>query len=350
MLYSGPDAAATLFGEIPSGAILQVLGPPQARTRILNPMNNGVAWIDLGATSPTATPSTEEIAQLAGFEPWWAMTHRPSPAWSSEGRDATSFGDIPMWRYLRVITPPYGNRVLTTNPRNNAQAFVNVTDIGPVGEPPEDYFSIAPPDDEVVGLPARIARETDWFERPQAEDHFSSERFPVNTSIYVEAVVYDPLGTAWYRFGQDQYVPAAAVRTPPVPARTFPGRWIDATLTEPVIVTAYEGDKAVYSALAVKGRTAFETPTGVFHILRRVENEIMDSLTLGIPRESKDGYYLKDVLFTQYFLNDGSALHYNYWRSDWGQAASHGCLGMNYADSLFFWEFATIGTPVSIHE
>ena len=94
---------------------------------------------------------------------------------------------------------------------------------------------------------------------------------------------------------------------------------------------------------------AFQTPTGVFRILRRVANETMDSATLGIPRTSPNGYYLKDVLYTQYFTGDGAALHYNYWRSNWGYAGSHGCLGMNFDDSKFFWDFAGVGTVVYVH-
>ena len=39
----------------------------------------------------------------------------------------------------------------------------------------------------------------------------------------------------------------------------------------------------------------------------------------------------------------------NYWSSNWGYAGSRGCLGMNYDDSLWFWNWATIGTPIVIH-
>ena len=45
----------------------------------------------------------------------------------------------------------------------------------------------------------------------------------------------------------------------------------------------------------------------------------------------------------------GHAIHYNYWSNNWGYAGSHGCLGMNYDDSLWFWNWATIGTPIVIH-
>jgi lipoprotein-anchoring transpeptidase ErfK/SrfK len=87
----------------------------------------------------------------------------------------------------------------------------------------------------------------------------------------------------------------------------------------------------------------------VFTILRRVANETMNSDTIGIPRFGPGGYYLTNVLFTQYFTGDGASLHYNYWSGNWGYAASHGCLGLTYADSAFLWTWAGLGTPVSIH-
>src|SRR5207237_986738 len=31
---------------------------------------------------------------------------------------------------------------------------------------------------------------------------------------------------------------------------------------------------------------------------------------------------------------DGASIHYNYWSGNWGYAASHGCLGLTYADSF----------------
>ena len=70
---------------------------------------------------------------------------------------------------------------------------------------------------------------------------------------------------------------------------------------------------------------------------------------VGIPRNSPGGYYLTNVLFTQYFLPTGQSIHYNWWSSSWGYPGSHGCLGLPYADAAFMWSFATIGTPVSIH-
>lgn len=297
-----------------------------------------------GAT-PVRDPT---LSQTAGFESWWAMTHRPTTAWSGTGDGAVAFGEIPQWRYLQAVGAEEDGRVPAVDPRTGALAHVDILALGPVGAPPEEYFEEPPPDSQAINLPGRIVGTVDTYERPTPRDYFSLERLAHNHAVTVEASVEGADGNQWYRIGSE-YVPSQRVRLPQPPERTWSGRWIDANLTEPTMVTAYEGDRPVYAALAVKGGIAYQTPTGVYSILRRVQNETMDSATIGIPRDHPLGYYLKDVLFTQYFTWDGAALHYNYWRSDWGAGGSKGCLGMNLADSTFFWEFARVGTVVYIH-
>jgi hypothetical protein len=153
-------------------------------------------------------------------------------------------------------------------------------------------------------------------------------------------------GAQWYVDADGDLVPADLLRVPREVGSFRTGRWIDADLKVPVMITAYEDDHPVYSALAVKGTSNAPTRVGEFEIWRRVASETMDSSTIGIPLGRPGSYHLTGVLFTQYFTHDGAALHYNYWRSNWGYTGSHGCLGMNYEDSKWFWDWATIGVPV----
>ena len=50
----------------------------------------------------------------------------------------------------------------------------------------------------------------------------------------------------------------------------------------------------------------------------------MDSLTVGIPHDSPYGGLVKNVLWTQYFTDDGASLHDNYWSSNFGAAGRTG--------------------------
>lgn len=350
--WSSPGPDASSYGALPVGFPLLVIALQRGpRLLVVNPLTEGPAWVDAAAVGPIPEPTEEQIAALRAppFEPWWAMTHRSAIAWSSPGEDAAAWGRIPQWRYLRVLLPEEGPRVLTMDPRNEDYAYVDISALGLVGPPPPEYFEGPPPDDETLALPGRVVGTADRYERPDREDYFALDPAFHNQPVTVQGLVDTGPGGTWYRTGSNAYIPSSGVRLPQLPDRTFPGRWIDANLTEPVLVTAYEGETPVYAALAVKGRIASQTPSGVFRIQRRVANETMDSATLGIPRTAPGGYYLRNVLFTQYFTGDGAALHYNYWRSDFGYAGSQGCLGMNYGDSQFFWEFGNVGTIVYVH-
>ncbi len=138
----------------------------------------------------------------------------------------------------------------------------------------------------------------------------------------------------------------------PVPASVVAGEhWVDVNLSEQVTV-AMRGSEIARVILVTTGQPGWETPAGRFHVVYRVADERMTSAALGIPRDSPDGYDLDHVLYTQYFTDQGHALHDNYWRplSVFGhEATSHGCVGMVESDALFLWSFVGNGSLVNIH-
>lgn len=121
------------------------------------------------------------------------------------------------------------------------------------------------------------------------------------------------------------------------------GKWIDVHLTQQLMV-AYEGRIPVRTVVTTTGMPGWETPPGWYAINHRVANETMESGSIG----AENFYVLKDVLFTQYFTDRGHALHYAWWKNaeTIGRPGSHGCLNLLLADARFFWDWATIGTPV----
>lgn len=140
-------------------------------------------------------------------------------------------------------------------------------------------------------------------------------------------------------------VPVAA--PPAVPGAEVEGeRWILVDIANQT-TSAMIGDEPIYTALVTTGTDGWDTPVGTWFIGYRVENETMTSESIG----AEEYYVLEDVLYTQYFTNEGHALHLNYWRTDdyFGNTrSSHGCVGMRLADAEFFWNFATIGTRVTV--
>ncbi|MDP9374947.1 MAG: L,D-transpeptidase/peptidoglycan binding protein, partial [Chloroflexota bacterium] len=124
-----------------------------------------------------------------------------------------------------------------------------------------------------------------------------------------------------------------------------PERWIAVDLTNQRM-HAMVGNKAVYTAVISSGKRGWETPTGTYHILRRVANETMTSESIG----AEEYYRLENVLYTQYFTGDGHALHYSWWKEpgSFGRPTSHGCVSETLADAEYFWDFARVGTRVTI--
>ena len=157
----------------------------------------------------------------------------------------------------------------------------------------------------------------------------------------------------WAEIGPGRYVYArnvgrnAPVLPTPVPADApTAGKWIDVNLTQQ-LMTAYDGRKPVRTSVTTTGMAGWETPPGFFQILSRVANETMTSGAIG----AESFYKLEDVLFTQYFTNVGHALHFAWWRTPEtiGRPGSHGCVNLLLDDARFFWDWATIGTPVYVH-
>ena len=62
-------------------------------------------------------------------------------------------------------------------------------------------------------------------------------------------------------------------------------------------------------------------------------------------------YKVEDVRWTQYFSNDGMAIHENYWkpRDQFGIPSSHGCVGLVAEDAKFFWDWASVGLTIYSH-
>ena len=111
---------------------------------------------------------------------------------------------------------------------------------------------------------------------------------------------------------------------------------------------AYEHVRQIFTDLISSGRSDKGLSTrGVFSINRRIANEIMDSTSIGYPKGHAKYYRLENVLYTQYY-NGGEALHYAWWHANFGQPMSYGCINMRLTTARWFWDWATIGTPVVV--
>ncbi len=312
---------------------------------------------------------------IAGAEP-----HDPRPQWIANHQetvlldaDGVPVAFLPRWTRMRVVRGLRG-LIEVYVPRLDLMGRVKESAIGPVQEPSTAYLQnealepIGPPELSRIGLPARIVGGANFRSLPGARPDTHLRRLPHNAPVRAVSSVQGEDGGEWYLLNLLDaetasetiglgYVHNTLVRLPrmhtmpPNPDRQDGlGKWFQADLQDPAILVAYEGAAPVWSTLTLKGTAAFKTPLGEHEIVRRVPNETMSSETLvpPVPRDAPGGYYLKNVLWTQYFTWDGASIHYNYWSSNWGYAGSHGCLGVGYNEAKLAWEWADIGTRLHV--
>jgi L,D-transpeptidase catalytic domain len=277
----------------------------------------------------------------------WAVTLDRAPLLGSPNDDGDRFAVLGSGAPLEILGYQ-GDFASVWNPRTRGTAYVRSDLLGPSDPPSPFLLKDPPPPTEQLDDSGVVTDQTSLSVYPTPDEGAVDRPLGSSSWVHLTGVVRGDDGKAWYSTADGDYVPTGVVFLPSAPER-YPGHWLDVDLTAPARVTAYEGDQPVRSFLTIKGAGPRPTPMGTFTIIRRVANETMNSDTIGIPRNGPGGYYLTGVLFTQYFTADGASLHYNYWSSNWGYPGSHGCLGLTYNDSAWLWDWATLGTPVSIH-
>lgn len=115
------------------------------------------------------------------------------------------------------------------------------------------------------------------------------------------------------------------------------GRWIDVNVRTQR-VTAYEGNRAVYSVPASTGIARYPTVLGRFRVYVKLRS----------TRMTGPGYDLPNVPYTMYYYK-GYAVHGAYWHNNFGRPMSHGCVNLRPSDAKWFFNFASVGTPVVVH-
>jgi len=104
-------------------------------------------------------------------------------------------------------------------------------------------------------------------------------------------------------------------------------------------LTAYENTTPVLSVLISAGLPYTPTPIGEFAIYEKLRSQTMVG----------PGYRLPNVQYVAYFYRS-YAIHGTYWHNNFGHPMSHGCVNMTNADAQWLYDWAPIGTPVSVRQ
>lgn len=356
---------------MPSGDVVPRSAPHHVAHSTRRLSRRRLLGIGLAAGAALVLPRVG-TARAEPIEYQWVATKRATALWlDDEGQDVHW---LPRGILLRTKPGERGARLHAWCPAFSCFGSVDAASVEDAPAPDEATLRaqravpVLPPVISSAELPGRVIGAANVRTWPEARPDTMVRTLGHNAPVWVLEVVEGEDGEPWYRVsdetggpnaprGASFFIHASTVRAPrtdfhPVSANPdrVPSRWFEADLLEPALLTAYEDHRAVWSSLALHGREPNVTPLGEHRILWRVPNETMTSERVypPIPRNAPGGYYLENVLYTQYFTKTGAAIHYNYWSSNWGYRGSHGCLGLPLAESKWAWDWASTGTPVVV--
>ena len=110
---------------------------------------------------------------------------------------------------------------------------------------------------------------------------------------------------------------------------------------------AYDGDTVFMSATTSTGLNSTPTPRGVFTIFKKMPSRYMQG---PLPNISDDYYDLPGVPWTMYFTEGGAAIHGAYWHDKFGTKYSHGCVNLSPEIARIVYEWADLGTKVTVRD
>ncbi len=113
-------------------------------------------------------------------------------------------------------------------------------------------------------------------------------------------------------------------------------------------LAAYDGDELFMTATTSTGLDSTPTPRGVFTIFKKTPSRYMQG---PLPGLASDQYYdLPGVPWNLYFTSGGAVIHGAYWHTAFGTPYSHGCVNLSLEDAKKIYEWAPVGTTVTIHD
>src|SRR6266542_838610 len=114
-------------------------------------------------------------------------------------------------------------------------------------------------------------------------------------------------------------------------------------------MTVTSGSKTVKVFPISAGRPKYPTTNGIHFTLEKAKTVTMDSATVGIPRDSPDGYF-EQVHWNVRISNTGEFVHAAPWSvgAQGSANVSHGCVNLSVANATWFYNFSQRGDIVQV--
>lgn len=288
-----------------------------------------------------SSPAGPLKGQLAGNQRMWKATDTLLPSTTYSGRVSVEGDDG------KHVDKPW--TFTTAAPAQELHtSFVNVSDGGVygVGMPIIVQLNAAIPPDEhqaflqhlkVTTTPA-VTGAWRWFS--DNELHWRPQNYwPAGTkvSLDIDFKNFDVGNGVWGVDGRTVNFSIGSAHVSTVDAITH-------------TMTVTDGGQVVKSFPVSTGRDQYPTKSGTHVVNEKAQKVIMDSATVGIPRDSPDGYY-ETVFWDVRISNSGEYVHAAPWSvADQGNSnVSHGCVNASTADAEWFYNFTQIGDVVQVN-
>jgi lipoprotein-anchoring transpeptidase ErfK/SrfK len=182
-----------------------------------------------------------------------------------------------------------------------------------------------------------VAGAWHWFS--DTELHYRPQSYwAPNTKVTVEAQVagFDDGGGVW----------AVTPRTMSFSIGDAHVSTVDASSHT---MTVTSGGAVLRTVPVSTGRDQYPTDSGIHVVSEKEPQILMDSATVGIPRNSPDGYY-ETVDWDVRISNSGEFVHAAPWSLDdqGHNNVSHGCVNVSPDDAHWFFDFSVPGDIVTV--
>ena len=150
ILWSGSDAQASPFTELPASSFLRANGPQVGQRLPVYYVGDGLlrrpgnGWVDSASVENVDAPPPGQISAIDADAsqplPVWVQAHRATLLWSGPDDRAATLTDLPQWTFLKIAGIERDGRLLVnyTGDYATRQAGIGWVDqaaIGPSGDP-----------------------------------------------------------------------------------------------------------------------------------------------------------------------------------------------------------------------
>src|SRR6202165_831773 len=149
-LWSGSDAQASAFTDLPVASYLRVVGPQDGARLPVYYVGDGLlrrpgnGWVESAAVATVDAPAPGQVSAVDAdaSQPLsiWVQAHRATVLWSGPDSQAVTLTDLPQWTFLKVGGLERSGRLLVSYAGDYATrqpgiGWIDQSAVGPSGDP-----------------------------------------------------------------------------------------------------------------------------------------------------------------------------------------------------------------------